>query len=634
MNLKHVVILLVSFALVCASGTALLFSNGSLPLQASAVGSTSTTTLVQEPSVSGGTALPLPVQNVRTVLGTCGSGMVVLSWDLLQTTSPNEDPYAYRVMRNGTEIYKGTNPLFSDVGLSTNTTYTYTVYAIRNTVSSPATIITIQSPAACASPSVNNAGGVTTVSSSTNTLVGSATTTPVVSNSMATTSVSRTGSSESTTTSAQTQSAVVNTGTVPVRSLPDTKPLPSASTSEMRETVNRSPLTDTSRTVGTSTPTFPQGNEKAMPRTVVRDLPLGATSTPVQPLSPETVAKVAVVQNTISSFTTVASASDQAKEELKKVVDQAIERARQNGAPETSLEKVRTTLTEKIDTQLTNQSIANGEGPKQLASEVSKKLSALPGVSNEITRAVEVITAPVAAPAPEVALLYKDSNKDGISDYDATHLFNTDPKKPLPTTVVGNTVYTPEAKALAGFDPTQKELVRIFPETPSRSTIPPTKAYTVDTVALATTTQELVLSGKALPNSFITVYIFSTPIVVTIKTDAQGAWRYTLDRELEDGAHTVQTATVDNSGRILAKSEPFPFTKTAQAAALGVTPLPAASEKPTLLSGMNFYIVFGLSTLIFFLALIYVGVDARRRSQGVGSVTVTEDASVPPPPPQ
>jgi hypothetical protein len=77
------------------------------------------------------------------------------------------------------------------------------------------------------------------------------------------------------------------------------------------------------------------------------------------------------------------------------------------------------------------------------------------------------------------------------------------------------------------------------------------------------------ISGTGLPNSYITVYIFSTPTIVKVKTDSRGEWTYTLDKELEDGEHEVHVATVDNSGKILARSNAIPFTQTAEAAALG-----------------------------------------------------------------
>ncbi len=64
----------------------------------------------------------------------------------------------------------------------------------------------------------------------------------------------------------------------------------------------------------------------------------------------------------------------------------------------------------------------------------------------------------------------------------------------------------------------------------------------------------------------MTLFIFSTPIVVTVKTDLSGSWHYSLDTELPDGNHMLYVASVDASGKILAKSPAVPFTKTAEAA--------------------------------------------------------------------
>ena len=77
--------------------------------------------------------------------------------------------------------------------------------------------------------------------------------------------------------------------------------------------------------------------------------------------------------------------------------------------------------------------------------------------------------------------------------------------------------------------------------------------------------KEIAISGHSLPNSFVTLYIYSSPIVVTVKADENGSWTYLLDKELEDGEHKVYAAVTDNTGKITAKSKPFVFIKTAKA---------------------------------------------------------------------
>ncbi|MFH1611673.1 MAG: Ig-like domain-containing protein [bacterium] len=82
----------------------------------------------------------------------------------------------------------------------------------------------------------------------------------------------------------------------------------------------------------------------------------------------------------------------------------------------------------------------------------------------------------------------------------------------------------------------------------------------VDNVVTKIEQQRPVFKGRGLPNSFVTLYIYSSlPVVVTTKTDANGNWSYVLSKPLETGEHEVYVAITDNTGKIVAKSEPKPF---------------------------------------------------------------------------
>lgn len=166
-----------------------------------------------------------------------------------------------------------------------------------------------------------------------------------------------------------------------------------------------------------------------------------------------------------------------------------------------------------------------------------------------------------------VDLLYKDTNKDGISDYDSLYVYNIDPVKLSPTTEYEGKKITAGEKIFLGFDPTQTAFVKIGHEDPRGSSAKEMPTYKVDRVAL-TSDKQVTFKGRALPNSFVTIYIYSNPVIVTVKTDASGEWQYTLDKDLEDGQHTVYTATVNNTGKILAQSAPFAFEKTAESVTL------------------------------------------------------------------
>jgi hypothetical protein len=139
-------------------------------------------------------------------------------------------------------------------------------------------------------------------------------------------------------------------------------------------------------------------------------------------------------------------------------------------------------------------------------------------------------------------------------------------------------------------------------------------SYQVKEIVL-TDKKEILLKGQALPNTYITIYIYSTPIIITVRTDSNGEWQYVLDKELEDGKHTVYTATVNNTGNIIAKSSPFLFTKTAEAASLGDVPLlentPTVNE-PTLLENESLYIVLGSVLAFIIMILILVGIISKK----------------------
>ena len=77
------------------------------------------------------------------------------------------------------------------------------------------------------------------------------------------------------------------------------------------------------------------------------------------------------------------------------------------------------------------------------------------------------------------------------------------------------------------------------------------------------------LSGKAGANAIVVIYIFSNdPVVISIKADANGSWNYELDKELADGQHEAYVAVTDDAGKIVTKSQPIAFVKTAEAASM------------------------------------------------------------------
>ena len=189
--------------------------------------------------------------------------------------------------------------------------------------------------------------------------------------------------------------------------------------------------------------------------------------------------------------------------------------------------------------------------------------------------------------------LYRDTDHDGISDYDEVHIYHTDPNNAY---TAGGTL-TDGERILLGLDPLSTSSVPVPVENPQTAGVQADALFEVTNIAIvpkpapaaaaptpeevaaqagtkapapaittaATSSQTIRFSGRALPNSFVTLYVFSTPVVVTVKTDQNGLWTYTLDSSLPDGTHNLYVATVDDGGRILAKSPAIPFVKTAEA---------------------------------------------------------------------
>ena len=124
--------------------------------------------------------------------------------------------------------------------------------------------------------------------------------------------------------------------------------------------------------------------------------------------------------------------------------------------------------------------------------------------------------------------------------------------------------------------------------------------------------KKLKLNGKGLPNSFVTIYIYSDPIILTVKTDSEGNWSYEVDKDIEDGEHQVYVAVTDNTGKITAKSEPIMFVKTAEAATI-IPPAEATAPSELVSSTKN----QTKKDIFFFLTLILGGLSLAMASIGL-----------------
>lgn len=210
-----------------------------------------------------------------------------------------------------------------------------------------------------------------------------------------------------------------------------------------------------------------------------------------------------------------------------------------------------------------------------------------------------------------------DSDQDGVADVDEIALFRTDPNNP---DTDGDGVVD-GVEIMRGYNPRNAASeTAVLYESPRTTTgLIQAEALRIDKVmpAISVDTESekknvyALIEGKALPNSYVTLYMFSMPTIVTIKTDDTGAFSYTFAKELEDGTHEVYIAITDNSGEIVAQSQGFVFTKEAEAFTVGAvstdqTPAEVARPETPYALGL------GLGVLALGIILLMLGIGLRR----------------------
>jgi chitodextrinase len=223
-----------------------------------------------------------------------------------------------------------------------------------------------------------------------------------------------------------------------------------------------------------------------------------------------------------------------------------------------------------------------------------------------------------------------DTDTDEISDYDETNIYGTDPK----VKDTDGDGLSDSMEILAGTNPLEKNISPVAYEDPKTNTVSAVASTSVFALEKAEAIyspgiggeQEKItgvtLEGKALPNSFVTLYIFSTPVVVTVKTDAVGRWTYTVDKELENGKHTMYVAMTESSGKIIAKSAPNPFVKTAEAVTLGSF-IPSANANASanrgFFHGNLLWLSLGLIALSVLAGVAVLGILTKRKISDIGN---------------
>lgn len=321
------------------------------------------------------------------------------------------------------------------------------------------------------------------------------------------------------------------------------------------------------------------------------------------------IKEITVAQNQLEQLE-VKEKQEEKQEEIKKKLVQLTEEKKE--IKENIVKKTEKIL-EKEEIKLEVGEVIKSQPVKKAEVLVKKEI-----IKQNITQQVENLDQSLSSKEKENQYKLKemeeiDNDKDGIPDVEeirlGTNLLSPD---------TDGDGYLDKDEIEHGYDPlTPSPGDKIVFEEP-REKGEVKEEYQVASVEakeLEDKTIGILLTGKGLPNSFVTIYIYSSlPIVVVAKTDENGNWSYLLDKQLEDGEHQVYVTVTNNKGEINYKSEPKYFIKQAQA----VTAIAASSIFDKESSGViddnqepsrTGYLILGLSIISFCagIALMIIG---------------------------
>jgi hypothetical protein len=222
---------------------------------------------------------------------------------------------------------------------------------------------------------------------------------------------------------------------------------------------------------------------------------------------------------------------------------------------------------------------------------------------------------------------YIDTDGDHVSDYDELNIYGTDPNSEdsdgdgfldgeeivVHTDPLGGLARTRAVSSTSrerASEEVSVEDVRLA-GVPASDILAIRRVTSVEVPGEGTTTRQVLkLSGLAPVNSYVTLYVFSDPVVVTTRATASGTWSYLLPHDLPDGSHQAILGIADAQGRVLARSTPLWFVKEGPAIMLGSMPEASA---PSALPYSNIITALALLLAALGVGLSFAGLFVHRK---------------------
>jgi len=215
--------------------------------------------------------------------------------------------------------------------------------------------------------------------------------------------------------------------------------------------------------------------------------------------------------------------------------------------------------------------------------------------------------------------LSKDSDEDGLPDFEEIRI-GTNPFNPD----TDGDGFLDGIEYKTGYNPLKPGPAdKIIYQDPRKIEPKETEIYKIErieAIALPSGQLGIKFEGRGRPISFVTLYIYSPLLVLTIRTNENGHWEYILDKPLEEGEHEVFVAVTNNSGEITAKSEAFKFIKTSTAvAAIGLPKEEKVISPSEAFQKTALLLLIAIVILAIGIALIIIGILVRRGKKEIKS---------------